>query len=265
MFDIDAWHDKQIKKLDKKYYNKGMPIYVIHMRVLSTACKVVEQVFKIDVKDLSLSLYMLIKDKGFSEFVHKYEYVVEMAREKPDVFAEQLYQFYSKMAKEIKENNYYGRFFEFESYFRSIQDEIVDEKERIVYDAYIALLFQQIEFLRSGRFDLNSIVAGITTDGKLIEVSDLYPNLDFPAIELQHRRVNNKGFDFSTCAQLYKKYGYDINCIDDIGIITGSLGVAIDTIICLTPYINQFTVDILPKERFNICLSDYMHLILFYQ
>ena len=44
---------------------------------------------------------MLVKDKNFGEFVGRYQYVLEMAKEKPDFFAEQLYEFYVKMASAI--------------------------------------------------------------------------------------------------------------------------------------------------------------------
>ncbi|MBR6985740.1 MAG: hypothetical protein IKH75_19870, partial [Ruminococcus sp.] len=39
----------------------------------------------IPADDLFLELYMLVKDKEFGNFVGRYQYVLEMAKEKPDI------------------------------------------------------------------------------------------------------------------------------------------------------------------------------------
>ena len=102
MSNITEWYTRHAKRLDKKYYTKGESIYVLHRRTLQTAKSIIDLINDIPADDLYLELYMLVKDKDFGNFVGRYQYVLEMAKEKPDVFAEQLYEFYLKMASTIK-------------------------------------------------------------------------------------------------------------------------------------------------------------------
>ena len=102
MSNILEWYTKHAKRLDKKYYAKGESIYVLHRRTLQTAKSIIDLIDDIPADDLFLELYMLVKDKEFGSFVGRYQYVLEIAKEKPDTFAEQLYEFYLKMSADIK-------------------------------------------------------------------------------------------------------------------------------------------------------------------
>lgn len=102
MSNITEWYTRHAKRVDKKYYAKGESIYVLHRRTLQTAKSIIDLINDIPADDLYLELYMLVKDKDFGDFVVRYQYVLEMAKEKPDDFAEQLYEFYVKMASTIK-------------------------------------------------------------------------------------------------------------------------------------------------------------------
>ena len=184
MSNILEWYTKHAKRLDKKYYAKGESIYVLHRRTLQTAKSIIDLIDDIPADDLFLELYMLVKDKEFGIFVGRYQYVLEIAKEKPDTFAEQLYEFYVKMAADIKKNNYYQGFFEFMSYFQNEDMRAMDAKRQLVYRAYVNLLMNQTEFLRKNKFDLNKMVAGVTTKGELIEVDDICPSLDFCVHEI---------------------------------------------------------------------------------
>lgn len=186
MFDKMEWYTKHAKKLDKKYYAKGESIYVLHRRTLQTAKSIIDLINDIPADDLFLELYMLVKDKEFGSFVGRYQYVLEIAKEKPDTFAEQLYEFYLKMSADIKKNNYYQGFFEFMSYFQNEDMRAMDAKRQLVYRAYVNLLMNQTEFLRKNKFELNKMVAGVTTKGELIEVDDICPSLDFCVHEIEH-------------------------------------------------------------------------------
>ena len=101
MFDKMEWYTKHAKRVDKKYYAKGESIYVLHRRTLQTAKSIIDLINDIPADDLFLELYMLVKDKEFGSFVGRYQYVLEIAKEKPDTFAEQLYEFYLKMTADM--------------------------------------------------------------------------------------------------------------------------------------------------------------------
>ena len=170
-----------------------------------------------------------IKDKDFGNFVGRYQYVLEMAKEKPDVFAEQLYEFYLKMASTIKKNNYYQRFFEFMSY------------------------------LRKNKFDLNKMVAGVTTKGELIEVDDICPSLDFCVHEIEHIALMTPDkFTPDTMFKVYAKRGYKVSSWEDSEILRVTQQLHTNVVAYLTPYINEFTIDIIPQASFNPALGMYL-------
>ncbi|WP_024859147.1 hypothetical protein [Ruminococcus albus] len=259
MNDVTEWYLKHAKKLDKKYYNKGEPVYVLHRRTLMAAKSIIDLINDIPADDLYLELYMLVKDKNFGSFVGRYQYVLEMAKEKPDVFTEQLYDFYLKMASTIKKNNYYLRFFEFVSYFQNEDMKIMDTKRQLVYRAYTNLLMNQAEFLRKNKFEVNKMVAGVTTKGELIEVDDICPNLDSCVHEFEHIALTApEKLKPDTMFRIYEKRGYKINSWEDADVLRVTQQLHTNSVAYLTPYINEFTIDIIPQKRFNPELGMYL-------
>ena len=259
MSDLIEWYTKHAKRLDKKYYVKGESIYVLHRRTLQTAKSIIELINDIPADDLYLELYMLVKDKEFGNFVGRYQYVLEMAKEKPDVFAEQLYEFYVNMGLSIKKNNYYQRFFEFMSYFQNEDMRVMDKRQQLVYRAYVNLLMNQTEFLRKNKFDLNKMVAGVTTKGELIEVDDICPSLDFCVHEIEHiALMTPEKLTPGTMVKVYAKRGYKINSIEEAEVFRVIQQLHSNVVAYLTPYINEFTKDIIPQASFNPVIAEYL-------
>lgn len=259
MSNITEWYTRHAKRLDKKYYTKGESIYVLHRRTLQTAKSIIDLINDIPADDLYLELYMLVKDKDFGNFVGRYQYVLEMAKEKPDVFAEQLYEFYVNMASTIKKNNYYLRFFEFMSYFQNEDMRVMDKKQQLVYRAYVNLLMNQTEFLRKNKFDLNKMVAGVTTKGELIEVDDICPGLDFCVHEIEHIALMTPDkLTHDTMFKVYAKRGYKISSWEEAEVLRVMQQLQTNVVAYLTPYINEFTIDIIPHASFNPVLGAYL-------
>ena len=258
---VTDWYIRQAKKLDKKYYSKGESIYVLHRRTLMTVKSIMDLIDNISVDDLSLELYMLVKDKNFGKFVDRYRYVLEMAKEKPDLFAEQLYDFYVKMAATIKKDNYYLPFFEFVSFFQNNDDiSHMNEKQKYVYRAYVNLLLNQMEFLRKNKFDLNKMVAGVTTDGELIEVEDICPSLDFCTHEAEHIALSSPSMmKEDTLRKIYARHGYKVDSIEDAEALRIKQQLHTNIVSYLTPFINEYTKDIIPQTGFNPILGEYLN------
>lgn len=259
MSNITEWYTRHAKRLDKKYYTKGESIYVLHRRTLQTAKSIIDLINDIPADDLYLELYMLVKDKDFGNFVGRYQYVLEMAKEKPDIFAAQLYEFYVNMASKIKKNNYYLRFFEFMSYFQNEDMRVMDKKQQLVYRAYVNLLMNQTEFLRKNKFDLNKMVAGVTTKGELIEVDDICPSLDFCVHEIEHIALMTPDkLTPDTMFKVYAKLGYKISSWEEAEVLRVMQQLHTNVVAYLTPYINEFTIDIIPHASFNPVLGAYL-------
>ena len=255
-------YTKHAKMLDKKYYVKGESIYVLHRRTLQTAKSIIELINDISADDLYLELYMLVKDKDFGNFVGRYQYVLEMAKEKPDIFVDQLYEFYVSMASTIKKNNYYQRFFEFLSYFQNEDMRVMETRQQLVYRAYVNLLMNQTEFIRKNKFDLNKMVAGVTTKGELIEVDDICPSLDFCVHEIEHIALMTPDkLTADTMFKVYAKRGYKINSWEDTEVLRITQQLHTNVVAYLTPYINEFTKDIVPQAGFNPVFTEYQKLV----
>ena len=259
MNNVKEWYIKHAKKVDKKYYSKGESIYVLHRRTLLAAASIIDLISDVSADDLFLELYMLVKDTNFGSFVGRYQYVLEMAKEKPDVFVEQLYEFYLKMASTIKKNNYYMHFFEFMSHFQNEDMKVMDTKRQLVYRAYVNLLLNQTEFLRKNKFELNKMVAGVTTKGEIIEVDDICPSLDFCVHEIEHLALTSPDIiTTELMLKIYAKHGYKLNSLDDAEILRVTQHIHTNSVAYLTPYINEFTIDIIPQTGFNPNLGSYL-------
>lgn len=255
--DIEKWYERHTRRIGKKYHDKGETIFVLHSRVFQSAYGIMRLINDVSIDELSLKLFMIVKDAQCEEFVRRYEYVLEMAKEKPDVFAEQLYSFYVTMASTIKKNNYYAQFFDFLSFFQSLELEDVDEKTDNIYNAYITLLLEQLEFLRANKFELNKLVVGLSTDGKVIEVNDVYPFSDFPSHEAFYTAITKGTYSFDAIRKMYAAHGYDVRNEDESELLRLTTQLYTNVVSFLTPYINEFNIDILPQDGFNPDFGQY--------
>lgn len=239
----------QLKKLNKKYWHRGIAIYTLHRRVFNTAVSVLEIIEKVSFESLSLNLYFLIEDKGFSELAESYKRTIEIAKMQPEKFIVQLYEFFLKQANIIKKQNLYSQFFEFVSLLLGLCNVSNGSDEFKVYNAYLNLLLEQTEFLRGNKFEINKIVAGIDTRGQIIEVDDPYPNLDVAAYELE------QNFSLTAIERVFGKWGYQAKNLEEVDLYRYSSQVYTNNTVYLIPYINEFTADIIPSKPVN---SDYM-------
>lgn len=111
--EFQLWMHSQSKKLDKKYYSKGMTIYILHKRAIASAFSVVDNLRNIEFQDLALTSYFMIKEAGLNELAHSYEMMLALAKTDRDKFVSRIYEFYVKTADIIKKKGLYKQFFEF--------------------------------------------------------------------------------------------------------------------------------------------------------
>lgn len=237
---------KMVKKLNKKYLQKGWSIYVPHRRVLNSACAILENIKDVPFDKLNLELYFLIEDKGFVKVANDYKRVIEIAKMQPEKFIFQLYGFYKQESRYIKTNGLTEQFFEFSSDLQGLVDQEENSEKTNVYRAYINLLMEQYSFMIKNHLHYNNIVAGVKTSGDIIEVTDLYSNFDIPTYEFEALALQGLQGDM---VQLYQKWGYnEIKTVEDSEIYHLQLQLFDNTIHYMTPYINEYTIDILPSK-----------------
>ena len=250
---IDAFQERKQKQNIKKYYNKGTAIYTLHCRCNNTAFSCIELLQDIEPKQLSMALYLMIRDSGFSLFASKYEAMLELSKTDADSFVDRLYPFYSEMAKTIKSTEgFYHAFFDLLRYFVEDFSKQQNEKVKLVYRAYINLLLNQVEFLRKNPFEINNMIAGITTDGDPIEIQDPFPNYDVAGNELTKYLLENNNIKDAkaTALRIFAKYGFKLPDIEMLEVFRVRQQIYTNNISLLAGYIDEHTVDIIPDCPF---------------
>ena len=257
--DFQLWMHSQSKKLDKKYYSKGMPVYILHKRALASAFSVVDNLRKIDFQELALASYFMIKEAGLKELAHSYEMMLALAKTDPDKFVSRIYEFYVKTADTIKKKGLYKQFFEFLSIFENSDHSDFDTTTCKVYDAYTDLIINQHEFLRSNKFEMNKLVAGVDSKGNVIEINDAYPFLDYPMTEIEHESFMGTIDDPSEMLKKhYARYGYTVKDGMETMLLGNMCHAYTNTVLSMAPYTNEFTVDVLPTKGFDPRIMDYL-------
>jgi len=109
--EFKEWMSFHSKRLDKKYYSKGMSTLILHKRAMSTAFSVVENLRGIEYSDLALTAYFMIKDRQLDDLAKDYERILELAMADKDKFVGKIYEFYVKTGDKIKKNGLYKKFF----------------------------------------------------------------------------------------------------------------------------------------------------------
>ena len=239
-------HVEDLKQLNKKYKNKGLAIYTIRRRVFNSAMSILALIEPIPFADLSWDLYFLIENTDFSVLANGYKGVLETAKVQPKKFIQQLYEFYRKTGKKIKEQGLTRQFFTFLSLLMSYSDDDLIKRERPiehnVYVAYLNLLLEQAEFLRSNIFDHDKVVAGIDTHGNVMEITDFAPNADAFGSAIEDA-LTLKDQDICTQAIYVAEQKYGIK-VADFELLLLQCQNYDNNIYAMVQYINEYTMDI---------------------
>lgn len=251
--------------VDKKYSNKGVSIWVLHRRVISTAIQCVAESTdtELDASDVFTFLYHFSEGvKGDSRLILKsITGQVELAFSDPYKFAKSLYRFLSNFGDDIKQNSQYEAFFMAFSYAQEHAKHgiLVDEVPTVmipVTNIIINLFFETLEFLRPNKYNINQIVVGLSTDGKILTMRDPYPMSDVPLYHIEKigstKKFRNQQEFRSLIHQEYLKYGYtDIFNELDINALQGENNFLNNMVFSLVQYTNEYTTDILPESPFH--------------
>ena len=235
----NAWAESYIYSIDKKYMPQGDRIYIRRKRTANSALAIIDKLRKFKPEDININLTV----DGYSNpIVSLYQDKLREARLNPLSFADGLYQFYMNTGRRIKTDHVEGLFLEIIAY--------VDEhREYEIFNAFMDLLMQQMEFLKSDTLDYNLLLAGFTTDGEPIEIQDPLPRIDFPIYKLSWLMQNNKPINASQyLIDEFRKIGYpNFRTMEDYNFLRSQSASFNINIICMAGFINEYTADMLPK------------------
>lgn len=238
--DFNRWVESYIYSVDKKYIVQGDRIYIRRKRTANSAVAIVDKLRKFKPEDININLTV----DGYSNpIVSLYQDKLREARLNPLSFSDGLYQFYMNTGRRIKADHLEGLFLEIIAY--------VDvHREYEIFNAFMDLLMQQMEFLKSDTLDYNLLLAGFTTDGEPIEIQDPLPRIDFPIYKLSWLMQNNKPVNADQfLISEFRKIGYpSFRTIEDYNFLRSQSASFNINIICMAGFINEYTADMLPKQ-----------------
>ena len=232
------------KRIDKKYY--GTPSYLSRKHVVNTMSSVLKNIDDISFADLALDNFYICREVGFRYLSEKYRGALEFAKMQPERLADQLYKMLRDMGKEIRSREGgIEEFFLFMSLFE--ENASVSEKYHNIYLAYMDLMLEQTEFLKPNLYDINHMVAGVTTDGEVLLTKDPFPDIDLPVYELV--RLSATGVEGNIVfSKILKKHGIDSE--EEYQFYNSAANLYSNNISLLVPYINEYTFDMIPKPAY---------------
>ena len=242
-------------KLERKLKDKPDTIKILRKRSMNSAISVLDNIRGLDFSEISTSLYFTTQDLKMQEFTKLYDAQVELAAIDEEKFVFQLHNFFNMIATKIKKENLYEEFFEF--YYKCVKLRYTNQNDNLnsqVIVAYINLLIQTLEYLKPNKYDFKHYFVGKTTKGETMLSEDPFPMLDRPNYELQtafeNKLVNPNNIN-GYIHDLYKKYGYEVNSLEDIEIISYTDRLHYNSVTSVLPFVNEFTYDILPERPFT--------------
>lgn len=246
------------KWLDKKVAGKPSGIQTLQRRTMNTATMLLMSIKDIEFRDLSSTLYFICSSAETKELAHLYESQLELAGAAPEKFVKGLHAFYNDTAAKIKKNGWYEDFFDFLTLATLLRCK--DTKELApavltVRNCYYSLLLQQLEYLRPSKFDFTKMVAGISTTGEVLTVTDSYPELDAPGYIIERAAIDGSIHSEDELSVLveksYAKYGFSCKTLDDIERLNNIDRIFTNNVAAMSAYINEFNIDILPNAYYS--------------
>lgn len=249
-------HYKYHKRAAKRKAGKPAVIQIIMERTFNSAYWILDTIKDIEFTKLIFNVYYVCKDISFREIVKLYDAQLELAGIDPDKFVFGLHRFYTSVSKKMRKEGKFREFAEFAGAVMRMKDEKRDELDERVIDAYLSLVMQTLEYIRKDQFDLTQCTYGISTDGELLVGKYPYPYSDLPATEYQEivysgKAPKTKVENLLLMRKIYKKYGFEINSLEDLHILETTQRTHVNTMMALFPFINEFTFDIVPQDCYN--------------
>lgn len=254
------------KWLNKKLGSNLGPAAVLQRRTLNTVCQVLYTIQDIPFEKLSSSLYFFCADVEMQEFSRLYEAQLELAGAAPDKFAKGLHRFYNEVSIKIKKENLYADFFDFVSLCGKIRAKYADNPrvDKSVIDCYYSVLLQNLEYLRPDKFNLNTVICGMRTNGELMLEEDAMANFDTPAYIVHDAartgKIKSQDEMMDLIEREFTKAGYpNVRSIEMLDNLSNVDRVFDNQLAAMLPFINEYTYDILPENMFAPLTIPFMY------
>lgn len=234
--------------------------WVLRKRTINTATMVIMSVSDLDFCDFELGLYLKCSDPDIGKFIRAYEKQMEEAVLKPEMFVKNIHSFYKKMADYIQEKEIWGDFIDFYEFFTKKTRSKIKQGHSRIYNAYLSLVLQQFHYLKPSTGEFECIGTNLSS-GALLWRESKFPYSDCGAYDLEKRFYDcihgKKALSEKEIRKAYRKYGYDVNDMEEIFYLGHYVNVYENNLYSMFPYITEDTIDMLPDEPYRHTLVEY--------
>jgi len=247
--------------LNEKMKKASLAEKLRRKRTLNTALAITQRLKTVEWENLTQAQYFKVNDT-VKPFIRQYEYQLEEAKLYPERFIDNLYSFYTKMARNIQTEGKLELFMEFFHIWDEWVVAITDEPINTSVDcSYVDILLQQFEYLNDANDDLNELICGLTTEGRIITCQDLFSRVDIPNYVLSEKAaikkngiyvVNHNAHDnwLKATIKEYAKQGYKVSDANEIMVLQTTAQCWTNNVLSMAYFINEFTIDMLVKQPF---------------
>jgi hypothetical protein len=213
---------------------------VMEFRLDGTITSIGARTRYIPIDKLISDLFVMTDDKLASKMIKMFEKQLLLSKIDFKRFSEGLNNFYTETAEYIKENNLYKQYFDF-CYF--IYNELTRKEASLqAVIAYQDLLIQQYDYLSP----LQTLIYGMSSGGELYLTSEPHPYLEYPLLEVGHKKdwVKKAKKSSNKIFGIYKRYGYNIRNYEELFIYFKDDQLLTNNIFRMAPFIDESTKDI---------------------
>ena len=248
--------DKYRKRMTKKMQGKPQAVKIIMSRTFNSAIMILQRIADVPFEKLTFDIFDFCSDVQFKEVVRLFDAELELAGIDQEKFIFDLHPFYNNISNKIRKENKYIEFAEYIGLIVRLHREKKGKLNENVIDAYLCMVLQTLEYLRTNKFDLNTCAYGVSTDGELLMGPYPLAYSDLPVLEYQEAIQNGKKFRSDTEAKhflcdLYEKVGLTVRNAHDLDVLAQTQRIHAITTTALFPFINEFTFDIVPVNFYN--------------
>lgn len=262
----DKLRAKYINRMEKKKANKPLAVQIIMDRTFSSAFAILGFLDDIPFNKLTFNVYFFCKDIEFREIVKLYDSQLELAGANQEKFIFGLHSFYNNVSNKLKKENKYYEFAQFIGAALRLQYEKKEALDENIINAYLCLILQTLEYLRTDKFDLNTYPYGVSTNGELLmgpyplAFSDV-PVMEYERLVRNGKKINSSIEHIDLIKGLYRKYGIEINSMADLDVLRQTQQIHCNTASALFPFINEFTYDITTTTAFESTGIPFEHML----
>mgnify|MGYP001037779678 CR=1 FL=1 len=250
-------------KAQEQIIGKAGPVQLLMERSLSSACMVLDAIEEVPLPNLTLGLLGFSHDIQPADIARLYNEQLGFAKSKPEEFSLSLHSFFDKLTDKIRKQH---KFVEIADFIGAAMRMHVRKRLAIppqVANAYVNLALQTLEYLRPNKYDMESCIYGVDTNGNPLASPYPYAFSDVPGIKIQRRAAQNtcdldKDDYLSLVQEVYAQYGITVRSPYDFERLERIQRTHINTVAALLPFINETTWDMAPLVPFE---ADFVPLV----